>query len=327
MTVMRSITARAKFVAALTALLIVIGAGSAAAYWTASAQLSGEASAAKAGITQTDPLNLKTVYNSGNLKAADTVTIQNTGTAPAALSVTVTAQGGAKLPSVLRFAIAKKPGTTDCGPHTALERPFIGGIGLMYSGTLEAGESIDLCVRTSIPARSVFGLAGEQTGIAVTSTLKYADGDNWSTSSSGKGGAPFAQSVQGDPAAGVPAMTCREREILDSSTWYSLRFSYAGTDSSAGGEFRAYLLHGDRIIDIPRSKTTFHVSGKTVSTQIADSELVKIGGDVGVWQSVNARVIVEKKTAGQEEWTTAATGKIRVEGFLLANNNAYCGWK
>lgn len=327
MTAARAIALRAKLIAAVTTALILLGAGGAAAYWTASAQLEGSATAAELGITQTDPLMLETVYDSGSLKAADTVTVHNTGTAAAELSVVVRAQGDTALPTALRVTVAETSDAQSCGTGAALAQPLTGGSGLTYAGTLGAGESIDLCIRTSIPARAVFRHAGEQARVSVTSTLTYADGAQWSRTSSGTTGRPLPQSVRKDPAAGVPQMTCRERDVLDASTWYSLRFSYAGAEGAQTREYRAYLFRDGKILDIPRSTTTFRVSGSSVTAQIPDDELVKIGGDLGVWQSVNARVVVETRTSGQNEWTTAATGKIRVEGFLIASNDAYCGWK
>ncbi|MGO1226104.1 MAG: hypothetical protein ACTMH5_04655 [Brachybacterium sp.] len=64
-----------------------------------------------------------------------------------------------------------------------------------------------------------------------------------------------------------------------------------------------------------------------MSTQIADDELVKIGAGLSLSQTMNARIIVEKKTPGSEEWTSAATGKIHIDGRLLLQNSVYCGWR
>lgn len=324
MTSSRTRAARLKLVAVLTTLLILVGAGGAAAYWTASTDLDGEASSATIGVTQTDPLKLKTVYDSGHLAAADIVTVHNTGTAPADISVGVKLEGGSTLPSALKVEIAKELGSGECSPSGSLEEALTGGHELTYLGHLKAGESIELCVRTSIPARAVFSHAGQQANVAVTSTLSYAEGADWVVSSSGETGAPLVQSVAQDPAAGVPEATC-------SSRWLSLapRLKFAFRDDEVGptSGYRAYLVHDGTTKDVPGGKADVQTSGKNVTVEIPDSELVKIGTELGIWEGQNVRIVIEKRESSTGEWRTVSVGKLRIVVLLIFSDNATCGWQ
>lgn len=320
MTATRSIAARVKIVAAVTTLLILIGAGGAAAYWTASAQLDGSAKAAEVGITQTDPLKLETVYTSGTLKAADTVTVHNTGTAPAELSVVLDAQGGSALPSSLRFVIVTASESAACDTSTTHLQPLADGHLPLDLGTVEAGKSIDLCVRTSLPARGVFVNAGQTTKITLTSTLKYADGQDWTRST----GSSVPQSVHQDPAAGAETAVCDDHILDGSFGKSSQRFTVPTTSGGASVEYRAFVARDQQTAPLSSAQLSIEERRSDVRAHVSEDDLWAVATAHG-WGTGTQWFVLEKRAvgAGDDEWTVAGVGTFRLTR-ILGIKDAFC---
>ncbi|MFQ6484494.1 hypothetical protein [Brachybacterium epidermidis] len=321
----RSRAARIKLIALATTLMIALGTGGAAAYWTATAQVEGSATGASVGLSQSDPVNLEVSYDAGKLAAVDTVTVRNTGTAPAGLTTTVAAGNGSALAGVLRFTVAPVADAAQCTPGASLAGAVTGGSGVSFTTTLDAGASTLLCVRSSLPARSAFLHAGATVGVTVTSTLTYAEGAAWTLTSSGMTGAPVMQRVVKDPAAGLPAATCTERNFWDHDTWYALRFDFPA--SGEAREYRAYLVYDGRTRDLPHPIASFSTNGGSVNTMIPDAELAPVVGDLPLGTSRNVRIVFEQRRTGDQEWTNASTAQYRVDGRWPGQDDPRCGWR
>ena len=191
---------------------------------------------------------------------------------------------------------------------------------LELADPLPPGESVTLCVRTALAPRAVFSHVGQSSRIAVTSTLTYAAGNRWTVSRSVNAG----QKVDSNPESGLPPVTCRERDLLNSATWYSLRFSYSGKSSPLSGGLRAYGMYGETVKELKSSDVTFTVDGGVVTAQVTDDALRSLVGDLRNGNTANARVVVEQRTS-DGAWVPAAVGKLHVQGELITDE-AYCGW-
>lgn len=312
MKTLSALAVRAKRVAVLGLVLVGIGAGAATAYWTASDEVHGSVSSAAVGMSQTASFDPTTVYSAGRLTAADTVTVTNDGTAPARVTSAARVEGGS-LPISIELSVADRHECTPTGSVGASRS-------LELADPLPPGESVTLCVRTALAPRAVFSHVGQSSRIAVTSTLTYAAGNSWTVSRSVNAG----QEVDSNPESGLPPVTCRERDLLNSATWYSLRFSYSGKSSPLSGGLRAYGMYGETVKELKSSDVTFTVDGGVVTAQVTDDALRSLVGDLRNGNTANARVVVEQRTS-DGAWVPAAVGKLHVQGKLITDE-AYCGW-
>lgn len=304
--------ARLRAVTVLAMVLILAGAGGAAAYWTASAQLDSSASAATVGITQTDPLKLANQYNAGNLAAAGTVTIKNTGAREAALAVTVGGTGSETLRNALTVRIAEVANQADCTPGAVLKTVADGKLGLSYTRTLDAGASLTLCVQTSLPPREAFLLAGKSTEVKVTSTLTYATGADWTVSAA----ASVGQSVASDPAAGGPELTCRNWESL---IWLNF-LELSGRFQPRDGQLKASLVQGGAVLDIPSHLIDFQAQGKDGTATVTEQTLRGLKG-----RTAERGWIVIEQQAGNGDWKIVGVSKVHFDRILLTTD-VECGW-
>jgi hypothetical protein len=288
--------ARVKIIAVLTTVLILAGAGGAAAYWTASATLTGSATGASIGITQTDPLELRTTYNAGNLLAADSVTIENTGEREADLRVTVDATGSNALKNALTVRIATVDSAEKCTPSAPLPTVASGTSGLSYAPAqkLTPGGSTTLCIQTALPPEELFKTPNTQTQLSVTSTLIYAEGEAWEASAV----KDVQQEVTADPASGAPTTRCSGSSGW--SRWDTLTFTVDGGFSPNATEIRAFVERDGRVV--PIGAITPDTAKRTVS--ISEASLRDTGLSLG-----NAQLVVKQKLANGT-WTIAGVGKV-----------------
>jgi hypothetical protein len=296
--------ARVKIIAVLTTVLILAGAGGAAAYWTASATLAGSATGASIGITQTDPLELATTYNAGNLLAADSVTLENTGEREAALRVTVDATGSNALKNALTVRIATVDSAESCTPSANLPNVPSGKLGLTYAPTpeLPAGESTTLCIQTVLPPEDLFRAPSSQTQLSVTSVLDYATGDAWKASSVSEN---LQQNIAANPANGGPSASCSGSYYL--SAWDTLTFAFGSSFSTDATEFQAFVERGGRVLPVPVAAITPDRGNRTVT--ITEESLRDVDVSAG-----DAQFIVKQKR-GTGPWTIAGVGKINYSGL------------
>lgn len=145
-----AMTDRLRRLAVATLLLVLLGAGSAAAYWTAQATAHSRATAASVGLEQALPLTggsspLAGTYSAEELALAGTVTITNTGSRAAEYTLEV-APGQASspvLPAAVQIAAAPVTRALDCSPQAAQSgaRTGTAEVGLSLHGELAAGAT------------------------------------------------------------------------------------------------------------------------------------------------------------------------------------------
>jgi len=264
--------------AALTAVLTVAGGGGAVALWSASAQLAVAGGAATTGIAQTvhptaatTPLAVE--YGAGSLTAAGAVTIANTGSRPAVYSLSLIAASAtaAGLPGAIAVAVAPVASAAACTVGAALVAPATGSLSttaaVTATGSLPAGQSVVLCVQTTLPAAQLAAFGGQSLVVSGGSSLVYAPGAAWTASA-----APFAftQSV-GQVAAPLFFTSPVGRYYVYSSHWSSSaqQLVGAGQICTAGGTVYparyAPSCSGDdwikqwRIQRVPGSASKFHI--------------------------------------------------------------------
>ncbi|GAA3662333.1 RICIN domain-containing protein [Microbacterium marinilacus] len=195
---------RVRLIAVLAFVLTFAVGGGAWAQWSAEAQLAGPAQAARTGVTQTvhagssTQTPLTTTYTSLSRTAAGAVSVTNTGSREAGYSLDVLASSATAdgLPGAVSVAIAVISDPADCTTDADLASPVTGTLStstpLQATGTVEAGATVVLCVRTSMTAADAATYSDESVQIAVDSTLSYADGAAWQAAAEAAG---FTQKV------------------------------------------------------------------------------------------------------------------------------------
>jgi hypothetical protein len=316
-------TDRLKLVAAVTALLILIGAGSAAAYWTAAAQLDGKASAARTQVSQMDDLDdLAIEYTAGALTTAGTTTIRNDGTAPGRYTLTVAAKMSTALARALTVSISEVATAEECAPESLLS-PLVEGslspsdLRLSAEGDLAAdgadGDTVILCVRTSLPTQAVFLLGDEQANISVTSSLSYADGEQWTVSPSEEVGGTILQSVAGDPVDDSTRMTC---ERNGASIWATANFSKRGDLS--GSTFQPYMIIEGERVDLAHSKAQIDTRSQRVDVRITRGDI----NAANIFDRPGNYWVVVEQQSDDGTLTVFGAGKFKYE--LVTG--VRCGW-
>lgn len=284
MIAMRAIAARAKIVVAVTTALIILGTGAAAAYWTAAASLDGSASAASVGMTQTQPLKLDATYSAGTLWAADAVTITNTGNRDASVRTTVSAANSQDLSKALDVRIAEVASAEACTPQAGLTGAVAGGIGLSYAPQkkLPAGQSIIVCVQTSLTPQKLFSLPAGSAQVSVTSRLTYATGAEWTLSKK----SDVSQRLATDRASGAPETTCNERTVFLGDDEFTFRLKQGFASRST--DVRVFIVQNGQISALGSSAIT--VDRETGTVVIAEKTLVGHRAGLGQAQVVITQV-------------------------------------
>jgi len=178
-------------VAGLTAFLVLAGGGAAAGLWVAHTPLGVQAGAASTGIGQSGDLSgLNVVYDeaAGVYAAAGAVTLTNTGSRAASYSLTATAVDPSvpNLPGAVSIAVGSVPGAGSCSSTATLGAPASGNLASPFvydsSGSamqLAAGQSVVLCVQTSLSPSVIEYYGATSLSIAIHGALRYAAGSAW----------------------------------------------------------------------------------------------------------------------------------------------------
>lgn len=193
--------------AAVVALTVLTGATAAYAVWSAFASVNSTASTATVTVGHAlSGSTLAVTYNSTTTAAVGVVTVTNTGTRDGSYSVAISATSASP---TLRAAVAVEIGTAaSCTTGATLTSPVTGTLAatVTKTGSLAAGASVALCVRTSMTAGNI--TANPSSALAATVASSITVG-TWSASASPA--ISFAQTVA------APAGT------IDSGAWYWLR--------------------------------------------------------------------------------------------------------
>ena len=161
---------RVAIIAGLVAFMLLGTSGVAYALWSASASLTSTAGTATVTVSQAlSASTLAKTYTSSDLIAVGVVTVTNTGTRSGTYSLAV---AGTSTSTAFRSAINVVVGTGTCSTTSTLAGTVTGTMAatVTKTGTLAAGASVALCVRTSISAANVAANPGVSlAGTATTS--------------------------------------------------------------------------------------------------------------------------------------------------------------
>lgn len=326
---------RARWIAVLTALLLLIGTSSAAAYWAATAGVQAEASAADVGLEQEllltgePPISpLSGTYAAENSTLAGAVSITNTGTRAADYTLTVRkgSSGNSDLAGAIQVAATPVTSSEKCTPGALLAGATIGALPLTIEGTgkIEAGTSSIVCVETSLAADDISRFADQQVELEISTALEYAAEEQWKIGTDQA--MPIAQVVEADPVAGVEQMFC----AMDGP--WELQLGFTGENEQPSKEavqYRAFIAHANQPdVKLPLSNTQttgWHTRVHISNTNADVTALVNSdhGGHGNAW------VYVEKKFPEDADWTPEAQGKFHITPTTPEDKNAkgvYCGW-
>jgi len=197
--------ARLSVAAFIATLIILGGSGAAFALWSATANVATTATTATVGVSQAlSASSLAHTYSTTEDKAVGVVTVTNTSSRPATYSTSISATSG---PTGFRSAVAVVVGTGACTTVSTLANQVTGTFNapVIHTGTLAAGASVALCVRTSMTSAGVTANAGAALAATVTTSATVG---TWLTQAST--GISFAQSV-------VTAV------VVDRAAWYQIK--------------------------------------------------------------------------------------------------------
>ncbi|ASK65512.1 hypothetical protein CFK39_06335 [Brachybacterium avium] len=189
--VLTALRGRARRVAVLVGALLLLGTATAAAYWVASAQVQGTVEASTVGLVQElgpvgDAPSLSGTYTARAPALAGVVSLSNTGSRAATATLTVAARGGAvmdpTLSEAVQVAVAPVGNATECTPQRAMSTSVRGtpasGVTL-DKVQVDPGQTVVVCVQTSLAAGDLAVHAGKQFEFTISSSLRYADGEQW----------------------------------------------------------------------------------------------------------------------------------------------------
>jgi len=189
--------ARTAVLAGAVAFLTVAGAGIAYAATTSPLDLDVSAAGAHTGITvpsETVTTGLGAGYDeaAGVFANAGALTVTNTGDREATYRLTIQPSSStATLPAAIQVAVGTVATTGACTTTVALTNAQTGALGsgdtaqdFLYTSEtvptkLAPGESIVLCVKTSIEASAIGGFGATSIDLSLTADLRYATGAAW----------------------------------------------------------------------------------------------------------------------------------------------------
>ncbi|MGV8969688.1 MAG: RICIN domain-containing protein [Microbacteriaceae bacterium] len=167
-------SARLGVTAGITVFLLLAGTGVSYAWWQATTNASSTSSGATVSASQalSGTPGLAHTYSAAAPVAAGVITVTNTSSRNATYTTTLNATS---LSGTLRPAVAVAVGTaTTCTTTATLGSPVTGSFGgaVTYTGSLAAGASVALCVRTSMTAAAITANSSATlTAAATTSVL------------------------------------------------------------------------------------------------------------------------------------------------------------
>jgi len=210
---------------ALVIFIVVAGTATASAWWSASTNVSSTATAASVGVTQSLAAtpSLVTSYTSASLVAVGVVTVTNSSTRAATYTTSLTATSAS---TTLRAAVAVEVGTvSSCTTTATLSLPQTGTLAttVTYTGSLAAGASVALCVRTTMTAAGV--AANSAATVTATASTAVLVG-TWTATASPT--LSFTQTVGGSTVITV-----------DPDAWYFLKRSNGDLRCAESKDFGA----------------------------------------------------------------------------------------
>lgn len=331
-----AMTDRLRRLAVVTLLLVLLGAGSAAAYWTAQATAHSRATAASVGLEQALQTTggsspLAGTYSAEQLALAGTVTLTNTGSRAAEYTLDV-APGPASsptLPAAVQIAAAPVTRALDCSPQAALSGARTGtlGAGLSLRGELDAGATATVCVQTSLTAAAHATLPDGTLELAMTASLEYAKASQWQLTADRAMTVTQTVKAAAPVETGVETMTCR----VDGPWEPQFAFSPEKNEKDRNPiKYRMFIAHAkspDERIQLTNQQTqgwytVVHLPNS--SSEVKQLISSRSGGYGNAW------LYVEKRLPGKSDWAPVAQAKFHTTSTIPGVGSAtgvYCGWQ
>ncbi|NUL49316.1 hypothetical protein F7P69_29575 [Cellulosimicrobium funkei] len=226
----------AAFIAGFMALALVAGGGAAWAYWTATAQGTGQVTTPSVQISETNFSALQATYINTHTRLTTTgsFTITNNGSVAGVATSRISAPGGIAPQMPLRIWPAAS--ASACTPSATIPESAASGTwaSAAVEGTaLAAGASQTFCVRTTVPVSQRDALAttsGTATVAGALNVSMVATGTGWSATANPALANQTTQAIYRLDAALAPATDSR---------WHTLRSAGNSTTclevSASGG--------------------------------------------------------------------------------------------
>lgn len=313
-----------RLLAVLTALLLLLGTGAAAAYWTATTELAGTARTATVGLEQTAgqaSSSLSIVYSAEKPVAAGAITLTNTGSRSATYTVSVSADAASDqgFASALAVSFVAVDSALQCTPAVASGQSA--PMPARHQGSLEPGAGVVLCVTSSLRGQDLAALSEKALTLSISSTLRYADGDAWTV------GAPSVTARQSVTKAASSPQGTEMRCSSDSNAPWFIKLAFPrNTGKENLTTYRVFLAREatpTRQVTYEREKDGWDTAVRfdANSASVNAYATSPYGGLGPAW------VVVEQNVKGSGEWTPAAYAKV---SFVTIPQNGsvgvMCGW-
>lgn len=281
---------RLAVVAFIATFAILGGSGAAFAFWVASANVSTGAATATVGISQAlSASSLQHTYTGTELAAVGVVTVTNSSTRQATYSTVVSAtSSSSSFPSAVSVAV----GTGTCTTTSTLANQEIGTFAspVTHTGTLAAGASVALCVRTTMNSAGVTANASAALAAAVATSATVG---TWSTAASTA--INFAQSVVAPPPP------------VDRAAWYKIQVESPTRCIKTSG---SSMVSGSCSLD---SQWTANAGAywRFIPTDSGFYRIVSMASNSTSWWSVgstanNTAMVTGAGTGANQQWSISA---------------------
>lgn len=283
---------RTALTAGLVALLVTVVPGVSWAAWTASDSAASTAQAASVGITQ--QLTGSTLdafsYSSTTTRGVATVTITNTSTREGSytLGLSAIAAPGTVDAAAFLAAVSVEIGTSgSCTTSATLASPVAGTLAATtsYTGTLAAGASAVLCVRTTMTSADITTHADKQLSGTIGASIAVG---TWAASATPAG---FAQSVEAAPTEVFFVNSAPRYNILNSNT------CVGGSGSTVARNGVCDMWNGGQYRIAATGDGAFHISRAVNSTSQPSDPRWSLATAAGTVQSV------APSSAATQRWT------------------------
>lgn len=334
MTALLAKSSRLRAVAMLSLILMLVGTAAAAAYWTATAQVNGAASAASVGLAQNadgatglDDI----IYSATDLTAAGTLQIKNVGSRDATYAVDLRSESATAdgLEEAITVTAAPVANLEKCASGTALADARTGSMPYTLEGTIQAGQTVVLCLQSTLSPDAVTDFGGQELELSISSSLRYAVGDAWTVSA---GAQRVTQAVAAAPPVEEPQIDngtelfCGEQ----GSAPYSLRIGFPQVEGQQGEvTYRVFIAPEatpNQRVEVKGKRPT----GWNTAVQFdhGDKELqTYVNSPQGGWG--NTWVFIEQQMQGSDQWTSTAYAKVRLVELPWNEKGVgiECGWQ
>jgi hypothetical protein len=314
MNAMPALHDRARRITVAVLVLLLLGTATAAAYWTATAQVTTATQAASMGLAQElrpggQNASLVGPYTAQSSSRAGIVALTNTGSRDGTATLTLASRSGAledSLPGAVRVSVGLITGDQQCTPQTVPSAPVTGTLAsdvTLGKIPVGAGKTVLVCVQTSLSPDALTTHAGRTIDLALTSSLRYAAGERWTTTA---GPLWIEQNVEKDRWADLPEVTYSESGSNLNLSW---------TRQGASTHYRLSIATPDAPRDRSPLRSSQELTGSSIllhHSNGADQAALKTYVHAAPGRLGSALIYIEESTGGNGPWTPVAVAEVRL---------------